>query len=94
MAVKLTDLQHDLMCELGTSPKTAVSPTVVGEKMRFFYWYSRLTSGSAWASPKLKRLEQRGLVAATEKRHYYTTAKGRAAMVLWSDDAAASRKEA
>jgi hypothetical protein len=81
MERQLTDLQYRLLDQLATTPEAAISPTDVGTVMRAWWTYSRITAESAWASPKLKLLEKRGLVAATEKRHYYLTKKGVEALI-------------
>lgn len=53
-----------------------MSPTAIGNECRKHVAYSLLTASSAWACPKLKRLESLGHVAADDRRHYWITASG------------------
>ena len=76
----MTNLSYQQECILQhlSHAKAPVSPTVIGNNIRCIIGFSKLTSGSAWASPKLLALEARGLVDATPNRHYYITPAGEA----------------
>ena len=86
----LTWLQLEIMHEL-LRRHGPVSPTVLGNHFRRqgCTSFSKLTSGSAWASPKLCLLESYGLVSATAKRHYYLSVAGlQLARKWWPGDEA------